>query len=248
VTEPWLSGLVACSLSVDAEAVRTALHARGLRTRSVPAGRAKAAWTCVTDRGTLAVVVSGRGVDAARQAASFWMPRTRWLVVATAGPGTGLVEPGAVVLDGDHELAILASRGAPPDAPVPEAKVATVAEAALGEAARATLKAAGFAAWDPNIDTWRQAAQAVDGVTLVCHGLTADATPPNPQAPSPVPPKPPVLASDIAPGATARPWWRQALALLNPRIRAEQRAADQAHAQAIRRAADCAVAALLGRP
>jgi hypothetical protein len=235
VTEPWLSGLLACSLTVDAESVRAALHARGLKTRSVPAGRAKAAWTCVTDRGTFAVVVSGRGAQAARQAASFWMPRARWLVLATAGPATGLTEPGTVILDGDNELAILASRGAPADTKTHQASVATVTEAAIGQAARDTLQAAGFAAWDPNVDTWRQAAQAVGGVTLVCHGITPDT---NTRT----------LAQDVPTGATGRPWWRKALAALSPQTRRQQREADEAHQKAIDRAARCAVAALLGTP
>jgi hypothetical protein len=235
VTEPWLSGLLACSLTVDAESIRAALHARGLKTRSVPAGRAKAAWTCVTDRGTFAVVVSGRGAQAARQAASFWMPRARWLVLATAGPGTGLTPPGTVILDGDHDLATLARRGAPPGTTVDQAGVATVTEAAIGQAARDTLQAAGFAAWDPNVDTWRQAARAVGGVTLVCHGIT-----PETQART--------LAQDVPNGATGRPWWRQALAALSPQTRRQQQRADEAHHKAIDNAARCAVAALLGTP
>jgi hypothetical protein len=235
VTEPWLSGLLACSLTVDAESIRAALHSRGLKTRSVPAGRAKSAWTCVTDRGTFAVVVSGRGAQAARQAASFWMPRARWLVLATAGPGTGLTEPGTVILDGDQELAVLARRGAPPDTAVEQGGVATVTEAAIGQAARDTLQAVGFAAWDPNVDTWRQAASAVGGVTLVCHGIT-----PNTQART--------LAMDVPTGGTGRPWWRQALAAISPQARRQQREADEAHRQAIERAARCAVAALLGTP
>ena len=232
MTEPWLSGLLACSLTTDAEQLRAALHARGLKTRSVPAGRAKAAWTCVTDRGTLAVVVSGRGQEAARQAASFWMPRARWLAVAEAGPATHDTEPNEVILDGDRELTILARLGAPPGTPVTEARVAAVREAALGAAAKQTLEAAGFAAWDPNVDTWRQAAQAVGGVIIVCHAVVPD------HAPS--------LQQEIPDGATARPWWRTAMGLLSPTRKARQRQADEAHEQAITRAARCAVAALLG--
>jgi hypothetical protein len=235
VTEPWLSGLLVCSLSADAEQLRAALHARGLKTRSVPAGRAKAAWTCVTDRGTLAVVTSGRGAEAARQAASFWMPRARWLAVAEAGPATtNDTQPNEVILDGDHDLAILARRGAPPDTPTREARIAAVRDATLGPAARQTLHEAGFAAWDPNVDTWRQAAQAVGGVLIICHAVTPDHTP--------------SLNQDIQDGATTRPWWLTALALLSPTQKARQRQADEAHQQAITRAARCAVAALLGTP
>jgi hypothetical protein len=235
VTEPWLSGLLACPLSADAEQLRAALHARGLKTRSVPAGRAKAAWTCVTDRGILAVVVSGRGQEAARQAASYWMPRARWLVLAEAGPGTDADQPpNTVVLDGDQELAILARRGAPEDTATTQARVAAVSDAALGLTARQTLHQAGFAAWDPGVDAWRQAAQAMGGVTLICHAVT--------------PPTAPSLTAEIPDGATARPWWRVAAATLSGKVREQQRAADEAHKQAVARAARCAVAALLGTP
>lgn len=234
MTEPWLTGLLACPLSADAEQLRAALHARGLKTRSVPAGRAKAAWTCVTDRGTLAVVVSGRGPEAARQAASFWMPRARWLLLAQAGPATTETPPNTVILDGDPELAVLAARGAPPDTHTERAKVAAVSEATLGPTAKATLAQAGYAAWDPNVDTWRQAAQAIGGVILVCHAVIPE------QAPSPIP--------DIPDGATARPWWRAYPALLTPTSRRKLSDSDEAYKQASARAARCAVAALLGTP
>jgi hypothetical protein len=236
VSDPWLSGLVACALTADAEAVRQALHARGLKTRSVPAGRAKGAWTCVTDRGTLAVVVSGKGAEAARQAASFWMPRARWLVLSGAGPGTGSAAPGQVVLDGDHDLAVLAANGDKAPHATTTAKVATVSEPTpLGEAARATLGNAGYAAWDAHIDTWREAAAAMAGATLVCHGITTNA-----------PDVDPDLHSEIPEGATGRPWWRTALGYLHPRTRRAQREADRSHQQATQAAARCAVAALLG--
>jgi hypothetical protein len=235
VTEPWLSGLLACSLSIDADAVRAALHARGLKTRSVPGGRAKGAWTCVTDRGTFAVVVSGRGAEAARQAASFWMPRARWLVLATAGPGTGMAQPGRVVLDGDAELQTLAARGAPAGTTTERARVATVTEAVIGQAARHTLQEAGYAAWDPTADTWRQAATAVGGVMLICHAILPEASNRT-------------LAQDVSDGATGRPWWRQVLAAMSPAIRRRQQEADQVHRRAIDSAAACAVAALLGTP
>ena len=244
MTEPWLSGLLACALNVDADELRRALHRRGLRTRSVPAGRAKAAWTCVTDRGTLAIVVAGRGAEAARQAASFWMPRARWLALATAGPGTGAAEPPhtdtqpTVVLDGDPELAVLAARGAPPGTGTVTARIAAVSEAALGPTARATLSEAGFAAWEPSVDTWRQAATAVGGVVLICHailgGAGVDARP--------------TLLQQVPDGATARPWWRAALATLSGSARRHHQQQEAEYRQAVRRAAECAVAALLGTP
>jgi hypothetical protein len=191
----------------------------------------------VTDRGTLAVVVSGRGQDAARQAASYWMPRARWLALAGAGPGTGLVDPGTVILDGDLELQTLAARGAPANTPTERAKVATVAEATLGETARATLASSGFAAWDAHVDTWRQAAKAMGGVTIVCHGVTSTAA--NDQGHRD-------LQADVKPGGTGRTWWRTALGWLSPSTRREQRATDEQHRDAVRAAASCAVAALLG--
>jgi hypothetical protein len=235
-TEPWLSGLVACPLTADAEAVRAILHARGLKTRSIPSGRAKGAWTCVTDRGTLAVVVGGMGQDANRDAASFWMPRARWLVLVTAGPGTGTTEPGTVVLDGDRELAVLAARGAP-QGTTATAKIAGVAEPVLGPASRATLADQGYAAWDPNVDAWRQAAAAVSGAALVCQGITTVD-----------PERDRDLLRDVPDGATGRPWWQTALALINPSTRRRQKASDKRHADAVNAAARCAVAALLGPP
>ncbi len=235
-SDPWLSGLVACALHQDAEAVRAVLHARGLKTRSVPAGRAKLAWTCVTDRGTLAVVVGGKGDEASRQAASFWMPRARWLVFAGAGPGTGMAEPGTVVLDGERDMAILAAGAAPaPDGKTLTGRVAAVAEPVLGQASRDTLKAAGFAAWDPNVDVWRDAAAAMGGVTLVCLGITTN----DPEHDRD-------LLRDVPDGATGRPWWRTALGYVAPSLRRTQREADRRHHEAIRAAAACAVAGLLG--
>jgi len=237
-SDPWLSGLLACSLADDAEAVRQALHARGLKTRSVPAGRAKGAWTCVTDRGTLAVVISGRGADAARQAASFWMPRARWLVLAGAGPGTGLAAEGTVILDGDHDLTALASRGAQqaqPPITTSTGKVAAVPDAVLGPAARDTLAASGYAAWDPNVDAWRRAASAMGGVTLVCQGVTT--TRPDQEHD---------LQQDVPDGATGRPWWRATLRALLRSQRNGARQADRRHHDAVTAAARCAVAALLG--
>ena len=234
-SDPWLSGLLACALSTDAEAIRAALHARGLKTRSVPVGRAKGAWTCVTDRGTLAVVVGGMGAESTEQAAGFWMPRAPWLVYAGAGPGTGLAEPGTVVLDGEHELAILAARGAPPPARTVEGRVAAVAEPTLGEAARATLSQAGYAAWDANVDAWRKAARSMGGVTLICQGITTNQ-----------PDRDPDVVHDVPEGATGRPWWQTAVALVLPGRRRSQGEADRRRAEAITLAARCAVASLLG--
>jgi len=233
-SDPWLSGLLACSLTQDAEAIRAALHARGLKTRSVPSGRAKGAWTCVTDRGTLAVVVGGMGPDAARASASFWMPRARWLVYACAGPGTGSIDPGTTVLDGPHDLAVLAARGAQLGE-TQHGKVAAVTEPVLGPAARATLSDNGYAAWDPSIAPWREACQAVGGVTLVCQGITTTD-----------PERDHDLLQDVKEGATGRPWWLTAQAYTIPRARRERQQADERHKRAITQAANCAVAALLG--
>ena len=233
--DPWLSGLLACALTSDAEAIRHVLHSRGLKTRSVPVGRAKGAWTCVTDRGTLAVVVSGMGAEATRSAAGFWMPRARWLVYAGAGPGTGIAETGTVILDGDPELAVLAARGATQAIKTQQARVAQVAEPILGPAARETLSNSGFAAWDPNVGAWRDAAREMGGVTLVCLGVTTN----DPEHERD-------LLRDIPEGATGRPWWRVATAAMLPKARRQQQAAAGRHAEAIGAAAQCAVAALLG--
>src|SRR5260370_241976 len=79
-TAPWLTGLIACATAPEAATVREALAGHGLSMRSVPSGRAKLAWTCVGGDTTLAIVVSGRGTDAARLAAGFWMPRARTVI------------------------------------------------------------------------------------------------------------------------------------------------------------------------
>lgn len=237
-SDPWLSGLLACALAADADAVRQALHARGLKTRSVPAGRAKGAWTCVTDRGTLAVVTTGRGAEATRQAASFWMPRARWLVLAGAGPGTSLATQGTVLLDGDAELRALATRAAnqaQPPITTTAGRVAAVPDAVLGPAARDTLAASGYAAWDPNVDAWRRAASAIGGVTLVCQGITTTA-----------PDREHDLHQDVPEGATGRPWWRTTLQSMLPSQRQQSQQADRRHREAVSKAARCAVAALLG--
>ena len=234
--EPWLSGLIVCALHVEAEAVREALKERGLRTRSVPAGRAKEAWTCATDRGTLAVVTGGKGAKAAAEAAGFWMPRARTLVLAGAGPGTGLVEAGAVVLEGDDELAVLGARAAHSPNGAKRAKVATVEEPVRSEPARQTLQNAGYAAWAPHVDMWRAAVAQVGGVMLICHGIT------------PAHEGGEALMDTLPEGAITAPWWQTAAAWLQPSKRAKRSQAQREHQTAAASAARCAVAALLGPP
>jgi hypothetical protein len=170
-TQPWLSGLIACGLHREAMAVRGALAARGLRWSSVPAGRAAEAWTCVTGSGTLAVVVSGRGAEPARQAASFWMPRGRQVVVLGAGPSTGLVRPPAVVLEGEPWLRIRAREGATAGVEVLDGRVGHVEAAVHTAQAWESLADAGYASVSAQLDPWREAAAAVGGTVLVCHGV-----------------------------------------------------------------------------
>jgi hypothetical protein len=146
-----------------------------------------------------------------------------------------MADPGTVVLDGEHDMAVLAARGAAPNARTFNGRVAAVAEPVLGEAARATLSNSGYAAWDPNVGAWREAAAAMGGVTLVCQGVTTN---------DPV--HQPDLLRDIPEGATARPWWRTAPRLVLPASRSSQHEADRRHADAVAAAARCAVAALLG--
>jgi len=228
--EPWLHGIVACGLRVEAVAVRRALAVRGLQVRSVPAGAARGAWTAVAGRRTVAVVLSGSGAAAARAAAGFWMPRTRRVVVAGAAEPTGLVEPPALVLDGDPGMLVaarLASAAAVAAIPVAEAPVASVTSAPRSEQARAALREAGIAAVDHESDTWRAAAQLASADLLVCRSLMTGPPPSGPE-----------------PAGSGRPGWLRGLAWLLRRDRlgpAEARVAAAAPA-----AARAAVAALLG--
>ncbi|MDB5064307.1 MAG: hypothetical protein JWM18_741 [Chloroflexi bacterium] len=170
-TQPWLCGLIACALRREAFAVRAELGARRLRWSSVPAGRAGEAWTCATGSGTLAVVVSGPGAEQARQAASFWMPRARQLVVLGAGPATGLVRPPAVVLDGDPRLRLRARDGGAAGVEVVEGRVGQVEMPIRSAQAWESLAGAGYATVSAELDPWREAARAVGGTVLVCLGV-----------------------------------------------------------------------------
>jgi hypothetical protein len=170
-TQPWLCGLIACALRRDALAVRGVLGARRLKWSSVPAGRAGEAWTCVTGSGTLAVVVSGPGAEAARQAASFWMPRAREVVVLGAGPATGMVRPPAVVLDGDPRLRFRARDGGAAGVEVVDGRVGHVEMPVRSPQAWESLAGAGYAAVSGELDPWREAAAAVGGTVLACQGI-----------------------------------------------------------------------------
>jgi hypothetical protein len=225
--QPWLSGLVACALHREAMAVRAALAARGLKWSSVPAGRAAEAWTCVTGSGTLAVVVSGPGAEAARQAASFWMPRGRQLVVLGTGPATGLVRPPAVVLEGDAWLRIRAREGAPAGVEALDGRIGHVEAPVRSALAWESLAAAGYASVSAQLDPWREAAAAVGATTLACQGVHDQ-----PEAPERL----------LAAAARDDRGWDRVGALVQPGIRRVRGAA----AGVTEAAAQCAVAALEG--
>lgn len=227
--QPWLIGLIACGLHREAMAVRAVLGARGLRWSSVPAGRAAEAWTCVTSTGTLAVSVSGPGAEAARQAASFWMPRARQVVVVGAGAATGVVRPPAVVMDGDGRLRIRAREGATPGVDVVDGRVGHVEAPVRSLVAWESLAAAGYAAVSAQIDPWREAAAAVGGQVLVCMGVHDQV-----EAPERV---------LVAAAHDDRGWGRVG-ALVQPGVRR----AREAGAAVTEAAARCAVAAVLGPP
>ena len=224
---PWLIGLVACALHREAIAVRAVLGARGLKWRSVPAGRATESWTCVTGSDTLAVVVSGPGAERARQAASFWMPRARQVVVLGAGPSTGLVRPPAVVLDGDPRLRLRAGQGVPAGVEVLDGRIGHVEAHVHTGYAWESLAAAGYASVSAQLDPWREAAAAVGGTVLVCHGVHEQ-----------------VEAPERLVTAAARDdrGWGQLEALVQPGMRRLREVA----AGVTDAAAHCAVAAVLG--
>lgn len=226
-TRPWLGGLIACALHREAMAVRTVLGARRLRWSSVPAGRATEAWTCVTGSGTLAVVVSGPGAEAARRAASFWMPRARQLVVLGAGPATGLVHPPAVVLDGDPRLRIRARDGGGAGSDVVDGRVGQVETPIRSAQAWESLAAAGYATVSAELDPWREAAAAVGGTVLVCQGVHQQLG-----APERV----------LAAAAREDRGWARVGSAVQPGVRRVREAA----AGVTEAAARCAVAALLG--
>lgn len=228
-TRPWLIGLVACALHREAIAVRAALGGRGLTWSSVPAGRASESWTCVTDAGTLAVVVSGPGAERARQAASFWMPRARQVIVLGAGPSTGLVRPPAVVLDGDARLRIRAREGATPGVEVVDGRIGHVEAHVHSVYAWESLAAAGYASVTAQLDPWREAAIAVGGTLLVCQGVHDQ-----PEAPERL----------VAAASRDDRGWGRIGTLVQPTVRRLR----EAGAGVTDAAAHCAVAAVLGPP
>ncbi|TMC49403.1 MAG: hypothetical protein E6J14_07805 [Chloroflexi bacterium] len=227
--QPWLVGIVACALSADAVPVRGELRRRRLQLRSVPAGRARAAWTCAAPAGTIALVVSGSGIAAARQAAGFWMPRARRVAVAGTAIATPMAGEAAVILDGDAELAARASGG--PNTAV--GRIATVRDVGRSEQVLISLGRAGIAAVDREADAWRQAAAAVVGQVLVCGGV-ADAVAVT------------RLARRVGLGEAAVPWWRRAIDPGGPDERRRRRQDELAAAPARAAAARAAVTALLG--
>lgn len=234
---PWLDGLIVCAHGLEAQAVRTALRSRGLRVRSIPAGRARAAWNAVTEGGqTIAVVVSGRGREAARAAAGYWALQARVLVALGAGPGTGAVAPPALLLDGEATLGARARTGMRPgDDPAVEARIASVDTPVTADEARVSLAAAGIAAVDGETDTWREAAGLL-GIPMLALRVLCDH-----------PVLPDRLARLEAAGPAGRSAWRTALVLAgHPGDRRRLRAADAARVEAAGVGARCAVAACLG--
>jgi hypothetical protein len=226
-TRPWLIGLVACALHREAMAVKAVLGERGLKWSSVPAGRASESWTCVTGSGTLAVIVSGPGAERARQAASFWMPRAREVIVLGAGPATGLVRPPAVVLDGDARLRLRAHEGVPAGVEVIDGRVGHVEARVHTAYAWESLATAGYASVSAQLDPWREAAAAVGGTVLVCHGVHDQL-----EAPERL----------VAAAARDDGGWGRLETLVQPGVRRLREAAAGVTGAAAR----CAVAAVLG--
>ncbi len=219
--QPWLVGIIACALTADAAPVQGELRRRRLQLRSVPAGRAHAAWTCAAPAGTIALVVSGSGIDAAR--------RARRVAVAGAAIATPLAGEAAVILDGDAELAARAS-GEPN---IAMARIATVREPPGSEQALISLGRAGVAAVEREADVWRQAAAAVVGLVLVCGGVADDGAITR-------------LARRVGAGEAAVPWWRRAFDPGGRDERRRRRQDELAVAPARAAAARAAVSALLG--
>src|SRR5262249_26160831 len=137
---PWLEGMVVCQRADEAAAVRGLLHAQGLRTRSVPAGRARLAWTCADGERIWGLVVSGAGAEAARAAAGFWMLRARRVAVLGVAAGTGATPLPATALDGDEGMRARARGAHRPGEPAAlDARVAGAASAGRTEEARRSL-------------------------------------------------------------------------------------------------------------
>jgi len=232
----WLAGLIAVGLSLEAAALKDALRARGLSWRSVPAGPARAAWTCATGGGTIAVVLSGRGPEAARRSAAFWSPRTRAIAVGGTAAATGLVSVPAVVVEGDSPLVAAAlGQASRQGIEATAGRIATVSATSLSPQACASLAAAGFAAADGESGPWRQAAATLDLPLLACRGVVDRSV------------SVAETSSLIPPGRSSRSRWRTAALLLrHPRVRTALRHHDQVVTAAARPALACALAALIG--
>lgn len=229
---PWLDGMVVCDRADEAEAVRRLLHDRGLKTRSVPSGRARLAWTCADGDRIWGIVVSGAGADAARAAAGYWMLRARQLVILGIAVGTGATELPATVLDGAEGMRARARRA--PHAGEPPAVEALVEAASTGgrsEEARRSLAGAGIAATLPEVGVWRQAAEMLGRDAVVVAGLIA-----------PLELDEPVEAGPT--GAAGRSAASTVLDLVRPRRRAAQQRLDSARAAAASAAARCVLAAM----
>jgi hypothetical protein len=234
VDERWLRGILACGLSVEAGVIRHVLGEQGLRCRSVPSGRALAAWTCATSRGTIAVVVSGRGLAAARRSAGFWVSRSPTVIVVGAAAAT-TAQPGppTVALDGDEQLAAAVESAARRlGITVAAGRVATVSVAPITEAALISLAGAGYAAVDGESDGWRDAAADLGAVMVSCRGLLdhSDNT---------LAALPPMDRAEHSP-------WTAPLRALSPARRAAHQRADEAISAAADTAARCAISALIG--
>ena len=169
---PWLDSLTVCAVADEADAVRRLLRERGLTTRAVPSGRARLAWTCVDGDRIHGLVVSGVGAEQARRSATFWMHRSRVLVVLGVTTGTGLTELPATVLEGsDWMLARARTAAAAGDPPLVLSHLAAAAPGRHTEEARRSLADAGIAATLPEVDVWRDAAPRFDAEALVVAGL-----------------------------------------------------------------------------
>jgi hypothetical protein len=183
------------------------------------------------------LVVSGRGVDAARTAAAFWAARAMAIAVVGVAVPTGLEEPPRVIVQGDEQLVAAALSAARREgAPAIKGRTATVSDGSLGEAALRSLSGAGYASVDSTAEPWRQAAVAVGATWIVSLGLLAQG---GTNGGDPV-------GTAVPLGRSAPSPWGQALRPLSPRRRAALRQLEQAVGAATGAAARCAIAAVLG--
>src|SRR5207237_466992 len=83
----------------------------------------------------------------------------------------GLVRPPAVVLDGDPRLRLRAGQGVPAGVEVLDGRIGHVEAHVHTGYAWESLAAAGYASVSAQLDPWREAAAAVGGTVLVCHGV-----------------------------------------------------------------------------